>query len=155
MTKDITNVLYRVCYANGLFVAGTDTGLFTSSNGTNWVARNLPGSTNASFAQHVILAGSRFLAVGDQQTSPSPNSFAPSAWFSDPLASISIAAGSPPQLEVSGVLGRSYGIDAVNALQASNSWQTLTTLTLTNSPLAWTDTNATNVQRFYRAVLLP
>lgn len=39
---------------------------------------------------------------------------------------------------------------------ATNSWEILTNLTLTNSPQIWTDPQATNApHRFYRTSLVP
>jgi hypothetical protein len=80
----------------------------------------------------------------------------PSAFVSDPFVDLEIDCDFPPQLVVSGLQGRPYRIDYLDALQNdTNVWQTLTIFSLTNSPLLWTDLTATNSQRYYRAVLLP
>jgi len=68
---------------------------------------------------------------------------------------LGISAGSPPELELFGLTGRDYLIQYATSLQNGGNWQTLVTIPLTESPLTWQDTNATNSQRFYRAVLPP
>jgi hypothetical protein len=58
-------------------------------------------------------------------------------------------------LNLSGLNGRTNRIDYSTNLETGSGWQALTNIVLTNSPQAWTDSAATNGQRFYRAVLLP
>ena len=53
-----------------------------------------------------------------------------------------------------GLPGRTCEIHAVDQLLETNNWQTLGTVTLTNSAVSWADLESTNKpQRFYRAVL--
>jgi hypothetical protein len=78
----------------------------------------------------------------------------PAAYISDPVVDLSLTQGLPPVLSLSGLVGRSYRIEQNSGLDSAN-WQPLVTLTLTNSPSALTDSQATNLSRFYRAVLLP
>lgn len=58
-------------------------------------------------------------------------------------------------LTLQGALGASYRIEATSTLEPLD-WQTLTTVTLTNSPQWWVDFGSTNLpQRTYRAIRLP
>lgn len=141
----------HVVYAAGIFVEANVAELFSSVDGTNWVRRNfnpVPGVTvvDLSFgARNVVLAG--------YATQLSPM-YAPVAYVSDPFVTLSMAASFPPQLTVSGLTNRNYRIDFLTDL-SSNNWQVATNLTLTNSPVIWTDSQATDSSRFYRAALLP
>jgi hypothetical protein len=102
------------------------------------------------------------LAVGDRNamvvgylpSSVSTPYSTPFAYVSDPFVALTVNRGFPPQLSVSGLTGKSYSIDYLTDLNSSN-WQTLTTFPLNTSPSLWTDNQATNSSRFYRAVLLP
>ena len=61
-----------------------------------------------------------------------------------------------PQLSVTGEIGVRFALEYVHALLPGNSWEILTTNTLTSNPLHHTDTNsAGSSSRFYRARLLP
>src|SRR5206468_9823499 len=91
-----------------------------------------------------------FVAIGGTFNSAS----LPFAYVSDPFVTVNMNPGFPPQLNVSGLLGRSYRIEHLADVRSTN-WQTLGSFTLTNSPTLWPDTTATNASRFYRAVLLP
>jgi hypothetical protein len=152
-----TNLYLRgAIYANGTYFSIWNQNVFTSTDGTNWVERNLnlPSTIGAA---SIAVSHSNVVVVGTERTNFSnPYDFHPKAIVSDPFVAVSMESGSPPQLKVSGLNGRSYRIDyAENLFGLTNNWQPLMTRTLTNSPSMWTDTTATNAQRFYRAVLLP
>jgi hypothetical protein len=140
----------RVIYAGGRYMVGSNSKAFTSTDGTNWVQLNVPQPLNGNLAAVAFGAG-RFIVVGSSY-SPSPQ--VPVAYISDPIVALSMNPGLPPQLNVSGLLGRSYRIEHLTDVQSTN-WQTLGTFMLTNSPATWSDTTATNASRIYRAVLLP
>ncbi|HTR41006.1 MAG TPA: hypothetical protein VMH87_05275 [Pseudomonadales bacterium] len=159
-TNNTSAIFGRVVYTNGLYLAlsnsilqSTSTAIFTSTNGTNWVQRNLPGPTNALLAA-LVFANGRFVVVGYQPTLPVWNVIYPAAYISDPLVGLGVNSGFPPQIKISGVQGLLYGIQYSTTLSPPN-WQTLTTFTMGNSPAIWTDNNATNSQRFYRGEWLP
>jgi hypothetical protein len=165
MVKNTTNILTRVIYAGGVYVAigaplyyyKAFTNVFTSVDGTNWLLRSLPVPTNAALTS-LVFANGRVMVAGYKIPTEGSLSYdtLALAYLSDPLAGVSVNAGSPPQLKVSGALNRSYRIEYVNGLQpGSNNWQPLATISLTNSPQNWSDTTATNSQRYYRTVLLP
>lgn len=141
----------HVIYAAGVFVAQGSSKLFSSSDGTNWVQRNFnPPSnvdvTDLSFGnRNVVLTGYAY---------PASPTFAPAAFISDPFVALNMGASFPPQLTVSGLTNRNYRIEFLTNL-ASNNWQIATNFTLTNSPFIWTDSQATDSSRFYRAALLP
>ena len=78
----------------------------------------------------------------------------PRAYTSGPFVSLDIGKTLPPQLTVSGLVGQSYRLEYVTDLRSSN-WQPLVTFPLSSGSSNWTDAQATNDQRFYRAVLLP
>jgi hypothetical protein len=147
LTNDTTGTFGRVIYTNGIYIALSGTNIFTSNDSTNWVRRNFP--TNA-YLGDIALGPCNVIAVGV------PTYYGSTAYISDPFVAVNLQSGPPPQLTVSGLQGRSYRIDYLDGFQSpTNNWQTLTTFTLTNSPLIWSDITATNSQRFYRAVLLP
>jgi hypothetical protein len=150
ITNNTASTFGRVIYSDGYDVALAGAKIFTSTDGTNWVQRNLQPLSNV--ALNGIASGNRnFLAVGYRYP---PFPYRPVAYISDPLVALGMNRGFPPQLSLSGLLGRSYRIEQLGYLR-SNNWQSAATFTLTNSPSTWTDTAAPNSARFYRAVLLP
>jgi hypothetical protein len=150
ITNNTASTFGRVIYSDGYDVALAGAKIFTSTDGTNWVQRNLQPLSNV--ALNGIASGNRnFLAVGYRYP---PFPYLPVAYISDPLVALGMNRGFPPQLSLSGLLGRSYRIEQLDYLR-SNNWQSAATFTLTNSPSTWTDTAAPNSARFYRAVLLP
>jgi|SRR6266850_924073 len=59
-------------------------------------------------------------------------------------------------LTIDGQQGQNYRIEYVDALRPTTTWQSLTTVTLTNTPYLYIDTDSVNFpQRFYRALPLP
>ena len=143
----------RVVYGNGLYAALAGTNVFTSTDGTNWTQHTLPVPAGATLSD--IAMGNREIVVVGYVNTGGATKILPVAYVSDPFVALGLNAGSPPQLSISGLQGRSYRIDYSTGLSAgAGNWQTLTTLSLTNSPLSWTDTTATNSQRMYRAALL-
>jgi hypothetical protein len=155
VAKDVTNVFSRIIYQSPYYLALSGPALFTSTNGTNWVQRNLQAPTNTVLTG-VAVGNGNVVAVGYTNVSGPGTLFAPVAYVSGPLVELGVSSGLPGQLNLSGWPGRTYRIECVtDALARSNNWQPLATFTLTNSPLLWTDSTATNSQRYYRAVLLP
>jgi len=148
MVKDVTNMFSRVIYSNGLYVALSGTSIFTSTNATNWVQRNFQVPTNTYLTG--LAFGKSNLVVAAYQAS---TVYSNVTFVSGTFLAQNLSAASPPQIKIDGLMGRTYRIDCSTNLQSTN-WQTLTTFSLTNSPCIWTDTNATNSQRYYRTVLL-
>ena len=71
-----------------------------------------------------------------------------------------ISLGLYAGVTVSGVVGRTYGIQYSTNVSATNSWTAVTNLTLTQPVQTWVDTAvdthaAGNVGRFYRVVAIP
>lgn len=138
----------RVFYTNGLYIALSSPVVFTSADGTNWVRRNVPTPTNGVLTG-IALGNRNVVAVGYKYQ----NSWGqPLAFISDPFVALGMMAGATPELNLSGVNGWSYGVQFSDTLNPAN-WQSLTNLTLSNSPCIWQDATATNGQRFYRAAL--
>ncbi len=150
MVKDTTYVLGRVIFENGLYVALSGATILTSTNGTNWIQRDpqIPANT---LVDDIAFGNANVVAVGYTNSFPSNRA---RAYRSDSFVGLGLNPGFPPQLKVSGLTGRSYRIEHLTNLLSSN-WQPLATFPLTNSPCTWTDTQATDSQRYYRAVLLP
>jgi hypothetical protein len=74
--------------------------------------------------------------------------------------SLSTSIGLFPGITFSGQPGLTYAIQSVTNLTQTNSWTTLTNITLTQTQQLWVDTSAdatspNNPRRFYRAVLVP
>jgi hypothetical protein len=57
-----------------------------------------------------------------------------------------------PGLQITGMIGRTYQIQASPNM---NAWSPVTTLLLTSSPYLWIDQNPVGGNKFYRAVMLP
>lgn len=149
----VAGLLGRVSYLNGIFYARVGNNLAISSDGTNWTERlssNLPG--NGGIASD----GRRFVNVGRTGSGlPTWNSF---VHVSDHLVSVGVNSSSPPQINLSGVVGWPYRVEYLSSLPvgSTNSWQTLTNLVLPGSPHLLTDPDAGNsTERYYRAMLMP
>lgn len=150
MTKDTTNVFNRVIYTSGLYVAPTGSMLFTSTNATNWTQRNFAGNLPLAAA----FGKTNLTFVGYRWDSNALLGYS-EVFLSDTFLAVGMNQGFPPQLKISGLLGRSYRIDCSTNLPTTTNWQTLGTFSMTNSPCNWVDTTTTNSTRFYRAALLP
>jgi len=148
VTNNTTNILQRVIYAAGTYVALSDNNVLTSSDGTNWMRRSAPIPSNV-YLQAITYHNGTFLTVGSTS-----GGGAGVAYVSDPVAGLNLKRSPAPTLELSGLVGRSYRIERLDDLSSTN-WQSATTLILTNSPITWSDSQAPNSYRFYRAVLLP
>lgn len=152
MVKDVTNTFTRVVYAKGVYIGLSGTGVFTSTNGTNWVQRAVQPPPYAT--RGLAFGTSNVVVVGYSHNPSYP--VLPLAYVSDPFVGLVVNPGVSPQLKVSGLQGCAYRIDYLDRLQPlTNNWQPLASFLLTNCPLVWTDTTASNSQRYYRAVLLP
>jgi hypothetical protein len=138
-----------IAFAGGIFFALNTNGsaIFTSTNGTNWVARDInpPLSPSAPFSGYALAQGAGTLvAVGH------PNRITQSSRLAG------IAPG-PEQGAVllSGILGATYQIQTREGFQTNTPWLPVRNLVLTNSPQFWRDSGATNASRFYQTQLLP
>jgi hypothetical protein len=152
LTNNTGSVFGRVVYSSGTYLALASPAVFTSTDGTNWIERNLSAPANPLW-RSVVFGPLNAVIVGYTQ---SAFPVVPLAYTSSPFAALRINGGLPPQLNVSGLSGRSCRIDyTTNLLGAPSEWVSATTLLLTNNPVLWTDLTATNSQRFYRGVLLP
>jgi hypothetical protein len=137
--------LYRVIYAGGVFLTTGSLGtILTSTDGTNWVIRNSDTMNNlwgAAFGQNT------FVVVGDGGT------ILQSGLLLAPVAQLNPVPGwsnSAFSLTVSASLGGQWEIQASTDLLK---WNSLGTITITNTPMLFVDTGTTNfAQRFYRAV---
>jgi hypothetical protein len=148
LTNNTGVAFKRVVYAAGMYVAISDTGVFTSTDMTNWVVRPVPGNEDRHL-NAVCFGGGRFLTVG--YASPLP--YVPLGYVSDPVAGIRISNGTPPVLQLSGLLQHFYRIDR-RSPGLGDGWESVGNILLTNSPQSWSD-SGTNGAAFYRSVLLP
>jgi len=145
-TNNADSSLGHIVYDHGLYAALSGTTLFTSTDATNWISRGV------STAQMVdLIFGPRNLVAVGYAT---PTPYKAQAIISDPFVTLNTAGGASPKLSICGLQNHSYEIDYKTNLTDAN-WNPLATFTLTNSPCVWTDTTATNTQRFYRTSLLP
>ena len=137
-----SNSVHLVKYLTNLFVAFAGRELLTSTNAINWVNH---GAVVLFAPSDVSYGNGRFVAL-------SGTNFA----FSPPLAANILQPAKPAgALTISGEPGRQYAIQAKDSLSITT-WQSVATITLTNPPQSFADTNATNFpQRFYRTQLLP
>ncbi|EEF59139.1 WD40/YVTN/BNR-like repeat-containing protein [Pedosphaera parvula] len=146
-----------LAYVNGTFlIGGYDLSLGTNSiifsrDGLNWTKSNFHSQDRM---RGMTFTGNRLASVGYIYLSSSLTGI----YLSDPVVNLALQPAPSPQINLSGIVGRSYQIQCLDAglVNGSNSWQVLTNFTLPSSPYVWTDTNAMNSpQRFYRAALLP
>ena len=162
----LTNQLGAVTYGNGVFMAqcglpATPIYFASSTDGTNWFqySRPLPNrwgfyTGNGPYDVSLASDGTRLIAVGSDNyiSPPYGNGFI----FDSGLLVGTRMTNSPPRsVVVSGLVGRNYQVQSKDSLSADNNWRTNVTVQLTNTPIIWTDTSATNAARFYRTVLLP
>ncbi len=162
LTNNTSSTFGQIIYTNGLYVAlssfgaigqnppGTSSSpVFSSTDGTNWVQHLEIPSNNNLFS--LSFGGRNLVAVGYESNN---STYIGTAFISDPFVAARINPGFPPQVKISGVQGLSYDIQYSISINPA-SWQTVTNLTLSNSPSVWVDTSSTNSQRFYRVGLLP
>ncbi len=148
ITNDSGAAFQKIRYGNGVYVGLTPEAIYTSPNGTNWIKRPPNGGALTDAA-----VGERNAIVTAYYWGAAANSY-----VSDPFVGLSIQSGAPPQLQLSGLNGRTYRLEYADTLEPGNSsnWQTLSNIVLNVSPLTLLDSVATNSPaRFYRGVLLP
>ena len=131
-----------LAFGDGIFTAVGSVGtLATSTDGLNWTVRD-PGTKY--WLSGVAYGQNTFVVVGNNGL----------IFQSDPIMTLGLTRGASTELSLTGPPGRTCEIHALDQLLATNTWQTLGTVTLTNSAVSWTDPESTNKpQRFYRAVL--
>src|SRR6266550_1898068 len=146
LTNDTQVGFREIAYGNGLYVAQGYSGaldsevILTSTDGTNWVQHELvPRSWTGDI---------RSMAIGDREVVVLGVEYPRRAvaLVSDRFVGIALSSGIPPQINLTGLEGRSYRIEYLPALPASatNSWQTLTNLVLPSSPYSVADPEAPN-----------
>ncbi|HXT10508.1 MAG TPA: hypothetical protein VN873_03020 [Candidatus Angelobacter sp.] len=140
-----------VIYAADTYFALGGTNVFSSSDGTNWIRHNLQAPANTYIID--LATGGRNVVVGGYMA-VTFTPYTPIALVSDPFVALQPSSTFPPRLTLSGLAGRKYQIEMATNLSPAN-WQPLINITLTNGPVVWTDLDATNSCRFYRAALLP
>jgi hypothetical protein len=152
----LTNMIGKVTYGHGIFMAQCGVSFATSMDGTNWFnyAKPLPNSNTSGFDDSLATDGSRLVAVGAVYTNI-PYLYNGFIYTSGPLVGVGMTNNPTPNVAISGLVGRKYQIQFSDALGAGNNWRTSAIFQLTNTPYVWTDATATNSARFYRGVLLP
>jgi hypothetical protein len=153
----LTNAIGKILFSHGVFLARAGSYLASSTDGTNWIqyANPLPGTSIYGDQQPDIATdGTRLVRV---VTKPDifPDGY---VYSSDELVEPRILGALPPQIAVSGLVGRTCGVSYANELPTvgAPSWQPLTNFQLSTIPTIIVDSTATNAsQRYYRSVLLP
>ncbi len=114
--------------------------------------------SNGAFRQINVPPGATRLFVGTMDTegwSDNSGSFEVCVRLQR-TTELALAVKLHPSLLVSGTIGRLVRVDFSDALVATNHWQPLTNIVLTQSPHYFFDTTASpTLRRFYRAVELP
>ncbi|HTR43864.1 MAG TPA: hypothetical protein VMH87_19815 [Pseudomonadales bacterium] len=160
----LTNGLGAVTYTDGVYMAQcaispAGSYLATSADGTNWFQypTRLPNACASidalDYDVNVATDGSRLVTGSCAVT----NFFAYNSYIytSGPLVFVSQTNNPPRRILISGLVGRSYQVQSVDALGNGSNWRTNVSFQLTNTPFIWVDGTATNSARFYRGVLLP
>jgi hypothetical protein len=150
----LTNRLGKISLSHGVYLARAGNYLATSTNGTNWIQYDFPLPGPTAPDPNMATDGNRLLVVGKSPTGPFYNDGF--VYTSDLLADVRMTNSPPPNVVLSGLIGRSYQIESADELPASGAaaWQPRLTLKLPANPYLWTDP-AGPPQRYYRAVLLP
>ena len=121
-----------------MYVAGADLGaLLVSTDGDRWTTTQVQEAVAG-----VAYGNNTFVAVCGGGT----------ILQSDPVVTLSFAAGTNSTLSIRGPVGRSVVIQAVDRLSSTNNWKTIGSIVLTNSPVTWTPPSS-QLQGFYRASL--
>lgn len=147
--RDVFKDYYKAAFAGGFFVmVGTYGQIWTSIDGTNWIKRD---SHVQTYLTGVTFGKGTFVAVGQDvilQSDPLPSS----ADTNTTILSLRFYAG----IEITGSVGRSYGIEYTDDLAPTNAWKPLAIVQLPSSPYLWFDVASPNIpKRIYRAVLAP
>ena len=139
----LTNQLMAITYAHGIYMSpvwfsqnGTNqSGLATSADGTNWFQYPQPLPANQSmggFNNIVATDGSRLVLL-DYYYPQSFNGVTNYAKICYPLVGVRLTNSPAKSLALSGLVGRNYQIQSIDALNAGN-WRTNLTLQLPNTP---------------------
>jgi hypothetical protein len=183
-TIDASGGFSQVAFGGGLFVLVGNTGtIYTSDNLVNWIPR-VPGTRVNTFVDVQYCLG-RFIALGtggailsslngtdwnyySQAPAWGLNSivFGKNSFFlvanhgsileSDPVVGLGWQAGPTAGVQLVGLEGCTYQIEAADDLHKPNPWTPVATISLTNSPTTWLDPQSAGLsRRFYRAALAP
>jgi hypothetical protein len=136
--------LLSVAFGDGFFVAvGHFGNIISSKDCISWKQYN---TGNIYFLTDVAYGNNTFVVLGARGR----------IYQSDPILALELSKGLPAQLSLRGPLGRSCLIELADALVGTNPWTAVATVSLTNNPTTWVDSDsAAKPQRFYRAVLKP
>lgn len=130
----------QIAHGNGYFVTGGGGSLEYSRDGSAWTS----GASGYLYVTSDVTFGNgTFVAVGGGGIIKQ----------SDPV--IYLQSAGPATLQISGVIGATYRVQASNDLGSEEGWQTIETLFLLVSPDTWTAPAIGVGQRFYRVVLDP
>jgi len=142
--------LMGITYGAGTFMAvGSPGTVITSPDGITWTSQ----SSGTDLMLLGVAYGREFISVGANgiilQSRPARSALE--------APRITGALGTSGfELIISGTAGATCVVQYAPELGDSGSWQTLTTLKLTNAPTAWVDTSALGTaRRFYRATASP
>ncbi len=109
------------------------------------------GATATAVVSNGVVIGITVTDAGSGYTN------APTVYIASPVVLAGVSLGLYPGVTISGVVGYSYIIQATKDLSNTNSWVTLTNLTLTQPIQLWVDTNTeaslpANPLRFYQVL---
>jgi hypothetical protein len=145
-------------------LAGQSATLFVSASGSQpltyqWyvgasgnTASPIAGATNAVFTTPPLFSTGGFWVAVQNAFGATNSTTAIVTVFPDntPSLGVNVVAGLP-FLTIAGEVGTSYRLQYSTDLGSTN-WSQLVKLSLPSSPFTFTDSGATNVERFYRAV---
>ena len=115
--------------------------ILLSTNLANWTL----GYVSSNSLQDIAYGNGSFVAVGNNAT----------ILQTAPLAGLSLAYATSPQISVYGLIGLNYRIEYRQTLSPFEPWSNLATFPLSSNPVVWQDDSPTASQRFYRAVQVP
>jgi hypothetical protein len=141
---DNESAFLSLAFGDGFFVAvGPFGNIISSKDGISWKWYN---TGRIDFLTDVAYGNNTFVAVSGGGR----------IYQSDPILALDLSKGLAAQLSLRGPVGRSCLIESADALFGTNRWSAIATVSLTNNPTIWVDSDsAAKPQRFYRAVLKP
>ena len=155
---DSSLYLRNIRYSGGRFVvAGLSFGdpvneghILTSTDGAVWTFRNDPALNTP--LHYIGYAAGTFFALGEHGTILQSD-LAPDL---PPMLMLARGGDGRMNVTVNGLMGKSYRIDSVAALNGTPAWQMRVTLPLAGRSAVWIDpVPPADGARFYRAVSLP
>jgi hypothetical protein len=127
-----------------------DLAILSSVDGEAWEVHDLGTDFNSpEGVSEFVFGNGTFVGVGPSSLLIQSDTIT----NGPPAAAAILGIQTYPGLTITGSFGRTYTIESTFDINATNSWQSVTNITLSTNPYLWIDTSSTGTaRRFYRAV---